>query len=520
VVSHNGQIVQLPKPKKENSFWEDLFGGITKGIELGEKLLPFFGYHGQHSARTGLTTSVSTSKGGWVGMAKPSIVRGPGAPKIRQVGDRFVVTHQGELAELLKNDDDGIPYERGDVMYDIALNPEVEEWCGAIAKFEKFRFRNIAVTYVPAVPTTASGKLIGWFESDVDNAELGGNGEESIRRAMSTSTSAQVDIWTTHSWVKSFRTEDDQWWYCGSNFHEARLAYQGKFTVMAGSEMNEDELPDSLGDLIVTYEIEFTVANINNGIIPGTSASYVSSATASHDALFLGLVAQRQIDKGSTPDNIVPDGVEIRTNVAGSQLYLPPGYWHVDLLLQAGADLGTFEWAVGGGSRFLRPNDGYDDESHVVNSTGHDIAAMCTLAMVDGGYLTATTTNAVHNIGTVNLRVCSMGGALPYESDLITLRRLNATLDKLGIKAPQLPVTYGGRQLKSRWCPVVYRGKSSRRASSSSSTASTAALKDDPPPSTVPAASQQIIASQQPVVAPVVTTVVLPNACAPPRRTH
>jgi hypothetical protein len=192
-----------------------------------------------------------------------------------------VMIHEGELTNLLKYDDSEVDYSRGDTMYSIAINPDIEEWLSAVGKYSKYRFKDIAVTYSPAVPTTVSGKLIGFFETDIDDPLLGDDGEETIRRAMANVTAAQVDIWTQHTWLKSFRHEANDWWYTGSTYHEPRTAFQGRFVLIAGSDMTDEELPESLGDLTVTYRVEMMTPDLNIASTSGNQVAYTTSGGGS-----------------------------------------------------------------------------------------------------------------------------------------------------------------------------------------------------------------------------------------------
>lgn len=416
-------------PEKEKNFWEELLAGFGKGVEIASNLLPFFG-HG----RTRGAASVSSASGGWIGNVKPTVVRGTGFPKIRQKGEGVVeITHQGQLTQLLKVDDGGEDYARGDTMYSIAINPEIEEWLGEVDKYEKFRFLDVAVTYIPAVTTECSGKLVGFFESDIDNPTMGGEGEESIRRAMSNNTAAQVDVWVNHTWVKSFKGEDaSKWYYVGASYHEARLAYQGRFSLMAGSDMTDANLPTSLGDLIVTYRVEFTVPNLNNGDVGGQSVEYYSSGGGVPNGPFPGLTACDIYDVAVDPDYQIPHYFDVNS-INDCTFYPTPGYYLVAFRLYgAGANMGTVVQTLGGGTReiYWGPTKANTWSSCVVGST--DACAYSALCFPEGGYITITYTTADQKEGSPKptslsssyITFTCLGGALPYISESESIRSI------------------------------------------------------------------------------------------------
>jgi hypothetical protein len=460
---------------KKSNFWEDFLGGLEKGWEIAEKVIPFFGLHSRHARGPNgepRTSSISGSvKGkGWVGIAQPTTIRGPGAPKIRMVKDGvYELTHQGELTALSKVDSNGDNFVRGDVIFSIALNPEVEEWLSAMAKFEKYRFVDVAVTYIPSCPTTVSGKIIGWFESDVDNPELEGEGEESIRRAMSSDSAAEVDIWTQHTWVKSFRIEDDEWWYCGSSFHEARLAYQGRFSIMAGVDLDDADLPTTLGDLIVTYRIELTVPNLNNGFSNGASIFYYST-TATEDNWFTGVAAQQRYDDGSDPAVVVPDALVCKFD--SSVLYPPAGYWSIDVwVVKLGGSLPDVSTSLVGNARALYMGTATSHDTAVYNwvkngaATHMSCSGLYAIPDSNSG-VTFKCASGSAALDQVWVNVQCLGGALPYFSEQSAIATLTQAVRKAGIAVPtRMPNPRMNGRWLTPWQPPVRVGKSSRPTS-------------------------------------------------------
>jgi hypothetical protein len=330
--------------------------------------------------------------------------------------------HEGELTNLLKYDDSEVDYSRGDTMYSIAINPDIEEWLSAVGKYSKYRFKDIAVTYSPAVPTTVSGKLIGFFETDIDDPLLGDDGEETIRRAMANVTAAQVDIWTQHTWLKSFRHEANDWWYTGSTYHEPRTAFQGRFVLIAGSDMTDEELPESLGDLTVTYRVEMMTPDLNIASTSGNQVAYTTSGGGVYNAPWANLLEQSKWDDEVDPDYQIPDGFAVKCT--GDVRFEPPiGYYRVCASI-TGTGLGAWQITPGGGARYVKNGPARNaDEVDMVNATATVACCHFTMAFPEGAYvdlkLAAMTTFSGGNISFEDI-----GGAIPYVSDALMVRRM------------------------------------------------------------------------------------------------
>jgi len=370
------------------------------------------------------------------------------------------------------------------MMFSIALNPNVEEWLSKVCNFEKFRFSRIAVTYESGVPTTATGQLIGWFQTDVDDPEIGGNDEESIKRAMACSTAAQVDIWTPHTWFKSFKGDNADWLYCGADYHDARLAYQGKFNLMAATDMTDATLPDVIGHLIITYEIQTMTPNISNGVNQGSQICYESGAATSI-APFASMHADSLWDTALSPDYQVPDGFDVKiTN--DTTLEPPVGYYSVDLFcVSTSNNAPAWSLTFGGGARYLYNGPSHNIGSNTLISNSNSCLYSALLAFPAGSTISATVTNG-GNLSTVRVRFQSLGGAIPYSSSAAMMRYIVSSLN-------------GGQTPKMTWFsprpryPSTLGRYASKRSSSSSSSSSSS---NTPLPAKVPDAIDQGVGSR------------------------
>jgi hypothetical protein len=312
---------------------------------------------------------------------------------------------------------------RGDLMFSIPLNPKVELWCQRLAAFERFRFVNVAVSYCPNVPTTAGAKICGYYESDIESPIIVGEGEATIRQVMSHEGASMVDIWTGHSWVRS-ASSDQEMFYTGSSNHEPRLANQGMFSVVAGTDMDDVNLPAILGDLTISYEIEFAKPSLGDSDY-GEETVFGSSMVGCTAALPFGDAIKffAQYDPSTT--EVFSDTVPVAYDPVTGHMRVPRGYYHFEVQFTGSAETQVTA-TLGGLYRLLQYRV---DSTHIYNDTytaveSAAIGAVMSFSFYSSGltsdYFYIHQTAAPSHTGIV-ARILPLGGDAPFVSSLASL---------------------------------------------------------------------------------------------------
>jgi hypothetical protein len=420
-----------PAPKDwhyKRTFWEDFLDGLDKGFEIGKKIMnvvPFLS-NPAHS-KPGATVSGSR---GMIGVAYSSVRSAPPPPLMRSIGGgMYRFSHRGELGALTSSPR-GSTATRGEVLYTTDLTPAVEEWVQRMSAFEKYRFRNVAVTYNPNVPTTVGGKILGLFEWDIDAPLNFGQGEETIRVAMAHQSAAMVDLWTPHTWLFSSRNETKDWWYVDQAGHEPRLTRQGRFTVLAASDMDDADLPVVFGDLTITYEIEFMVPELSSQ--PSGSYAFYSGATSCTPTNPWGTVigTADSYDQGCVPAYLVPTNVAASYVLSTTGTYywnLPAGYWIATYRIVGTTIAGVSVDYQGGYDALMTAASGGSARAYSeINSAGTQTTGMC-LFKSNGQVIGGATSSAPHGF-TLSLTAAAvssgfviftyLNGSVPYVNPL------------------------------------------------------------------------------------------------------
>jgi hypothetical protein len=436
----NLQVAKKPEEPTSAWSWANIVKYLTQGFDVGQKImkiLPFLSTGGFAKGSTGVSAN-----NGWIGMVKPSIMRASPPPDISRTGDIYTITHRGQLSTLCKNCD-GATAMRGECLFDIDITPTIESWLQRMSAFEKYSFTDIAVTYIPNVPTTVGAKILGFFQWDVDAPLNYGQGEETIKVAMAHQSAAMVDVWTSHTWLFSSAGERKDWWYVDGAGHEPRLTRQGTFSIIAATDMDDANLPTTFGDLIVSYRCKFMVPELGSSQT-GEFASYkgVSGWTNAHP-LGTSIEPYLTYDTSVKPSYDVADNVTMRYYVPSSGTYsgfgvcqLPAGYWIVLYRIGATTAISGVDLHVFGGYEFLQDAEtgGVDRDVHVTSTV-----ACCGYAMIKSLGLTQDDTMGFYidvdsstglNYGEVT--VAYMNGSIPYMSPaMLAVEKLSAEIAQL-----------------------------------------------------------------------------------------
>lgn len=333
--------------KEKKSGWSK-FWDVLKNIgSIAMKVLPMI--LAKHPGVKEHTISLGSSSGtktirlpisGGISSAYESSVRPTTAPEIRTENGITHLIHSSYVGTV-KCLRDGHPVLRGQAMYTVDLTPQITAFCSRMASYQRFRFRNIAFTFIPAVTTEQAARVMGYFEEDVDNQIPTGQGDTTIEAASSLASACITTVWTPHTFVYSFH--ENAWFYTSQNGVEPRTNKQGIFTIVAASNFDET-FQSPVADLTCTYDVEFSDPMLYSDPTQGLSVTVSAANNDCTANLPFGseVVACNILDlngQSSTADMAVyevpnrlvckysksyMDGID---TVVGSTFRLPKGYY-------------------------------------------------------------------------------------------------------------------------------------------------------------------------------------------------
>jgi hypothetical protein len=257
------------KKKKEKAWWETLLDYVGPAAQAAAKFIPYF-----------LTPS-STSKNASFSLTRTSVA---GRSTIHDNVPVGIATTMDEPArpepvmiktqngwrymrqEYLGLVETGVAPKLGDPIFTLDLDTHLAEWLARMANFEQYMFNNVIIKYVPGLPSTAVGSLVGTFEYDVDNLIPLGAGSATTKAMMAHETAKATDLWSEHFWV--WKNENKTWLYVNRAGKEQRLAKAGRFSLVAGSDL----AVTSFGYFEIVYDVEFRVCELQDA--PGSYDSF------------------------------------------------------------------------------------------------------------------------------------------------------------------------------------------------------------------------------------------------------
>lgn len=410
--------------KKETHWWDTV-------LDIGASLVKFLPLIlGGKKVQAGSVSVHSGFKDGSIGMATPSAFKPTAEPLISSMGPgRVKVVHSGLLGSLSRAPN-GVDAVRGDKLMRVAITPDIEPWLRRVCAYQKYRFRNVAITLQPSVPTTSAGRVLGCFEADVDNPITTGEGEATVNALATSTSSVIVDIWSPHTFVKSFRDDQNEWYYASQSGVEQRTNQQGLFTLVAASDMDAD-VPDVFADVIVTYEVELDEPILAPAPELGMSAN-VAGATSMTVALPFGTaptVEAYHLLNSSVRGGVVPQSLPYYyENSSGSLFRFPVGYYFAAIKLVG--DMATASVTVVGSYEGLIPTN---FATFVLGpSSGSVNGAVAGIAFRSSGMASGSGIRVVATGNTVTgamMSVASLGGVVPYINPVIAL--LDSLKDRL-----------------------------------------------------------------------------------------
>lgn len=349
------------KKKKSSSSWWDTLLDI--GGKVLTHILPMFLggkqlQYGSMSAHSGprVRTIVPANS---IPAAQPESFHPSSEPEIQSLGPgKILIRHSGLAGTLNSANDAGDYFVRGTRMYGVDLTPFIEPWLARMSAYQRFRFRNIAVTVHPSVPTLQAGRIMGYFEDDVDNPVVTGAGETTIESAASMAGAVITDVWEAHTFVKSFR--DTELYYVAQTGVEPRTSKQGRFNLVAASDF-DNSFPANIADITIAYEIILEEPVLQAPGVLGAWAVAVDDAVDRPTGVIFGRVPTydymwKRTDGESIMWDMSPvqrsftpsySGVSFGAGTQCSAFQLPSGYWCVDLYVE-GTNLAAFDDAPSG----------------------------------------------------------------------------------------------------------------------------------------------------------------------------
>lgn len=282
------KIPTLPKPRttrgvrtltttkktkgKKKAWWKELLG---IGEEVAEFVLPFIASHQARGLPVLHKGCPLPKVGDGLSYNYGTVITSKG-PKFasKNGGEVFVLAGEDFLCSV-STSATAAEHAQGTVLWEAEVNPYrmVGTRFSAFAPlFERFRIIEAAAQWRPTVGADTDGNLLSYFDYDADSTVPASGGEANIRMAGAHSGEESYPVWTpTLTVMKGAQTigEPLEAFYCDYTRGDARLSSQGKFVVMAGTD-----LPDStaLGQYFVAYKVEFYLPQLDESQV-GTSTN-------------------------------------------------------------------------------------------------------------------------------------------------------------------------------------------------------------------------------------------------------
>jgi hypothetical protein len=344
------------------SGWQKFLAGLKKALGIGAKIaqfaLPFFGATSANGTPGKLITCSKTGARcmqmpGAV-LATPLSMAGMANPIMTQTKFGYEFIHSGLITEVQ------IPVgtQKGDLLYRLDLSPAtLEPWLSKMSNFEKYRFKNVFISYKPTCAATETGGIVGFFEWDPDLPLTLNQGEDSVADSMAHQSAMLTSVWSPATFHYNNAEEPDEEWFVDPAGREKRLTTQGIFTLVAASDFASAL---SAGQLLVAYEIEFMIPEVRSAV-DGTWVTYYGKSVNTAHPFGQALVAL-EVDY---PDDLlgiskVPQNTIIKyttnypnTSAPLSGFQLPYGYWTVTAII-AGSDLTAAALQVQGDYKLLQ----------------------------------------------------------------------------------------------------------------------------------------------------------------------
>jgi hypothetical protein len=362
-----------------------------------------------------------------IGLANPTVVQGSTHPKISMTKKGYRFIHSGLLADV-EIASSTVARVKGEQLFRMSLNPaSLEQWLARMANFEKYRFKNIAISWKPTVAVTQPGAIVGWFEWDVDDPLVLDQGEETLRDALAHESASLVSVYRPHTWVFSNKEEPEEEWYVDQGTRELRFTDQGMFTLCAASDFAAET--DVSGQLVVAYEVEFMIPELRS-TQQGTYGVYEGGANQTYDYPFGDSITHAGVNWDSPFSGLlkVPQNALMKYHVVGgdSLFQLPRGYWlvvfHVqgtglgysgnDVTVTGGYDVlcddtGLANWGEVAGS------NGQFEAYYLIYSNGWNLNWNDNLNLPDDGFSADSVLNAGDPISSAYIFVAYLNGVPP-----------------------------------------------------------------------------------------------------------
>jgi len=444
------------KEGKESHWWDTL---LEVGGGLLLKFLPML-FGGRKISPN--TVSFHSGPGeGMIGAAQPTATKTSGEPIIKSLGPgRVLIEHTGLVGSLPRtNVTEGTPWARGDALFKCDLTPLIEPWLTRMSAYQRYRFRNIAFTMIPTVPTVEAGRVMGAFEVDVDAPIMTGKGETTMKTMASLSSAIMVDVWSTHVFVKSFREDASEWYYVSQSGVEPRTNIQGRFTMVA-ADVPADWAAGNFADLLVSYQIELDDPILTPAPNLGMFGAISSGANVSNtypwgdEGTELQLAYYTDsVGEDRTDSNLPVVYTKTLNGTLGSFFKVPRGNYMAMILMSADADVDNIAVACRGSYKELTGYESAFNAEMMYSVSLH--MAMKTFPFSSSGFndadglsvtlsFLASKDAKVTGVSSAYIQFVALGGSPRWVNPLTsTLKEIQAKIQALANAADYNPTYLG-----------------------------------------------------------------------------
>jgi hypothetical protein len=148
--------------------------------------------------------------------------------------------------------------------------------------YQKYRYIQLLVEYVPIVPSTQDGSLIAYFTYDPnENIFLQDDEDTRLREAMSHLGAQMFNVYTYGR--TSIHNDDSSEFYFVHIGGDSRLENQGTFNIAAGSTfsppLSTEATSITLGNLILHYEVELKERGLDEDLSDTFKGSVTLTST-------------------------------------------------------------------------------------------------------------------------------------------------------------------------------------------------------------------------------------------------
>jgi hypothetical protein len=170
----------------------------------------------------------------------------------------------------------------GDVLVDQLITPvamTATRMSQFASLFDKYVFTDIRFQYKPIVPVTQEGSMIGFCDYDPSDDMVDGI-QSNVRRAATHLGSSFTQYYQKDSWgLKEIKK--DSLFFCDPSHSDERLTTQGRFILVAASDVNTGgSAALEMGLLVIKYKLHFYITQLDDSTNAAGQVYKASGATS------------------------------------------------------------------------------------------------------------------------------------------------------------------------------------------------------------------------------------------------